>query len=183
MSAQSREGRGEEHDSAKDKGSLSPLFRSRALLSLILSFTISGCLSREENFTQGRLRATCESATPICSGRATCTVSPKRYLEGTFPGAERAILYLQHPRSQVTVRMLLAEQVYPGTELLVRVHELGCASAEEEQLVDVDIFRRAGDDRILTFTFDVDGRGDHLIEFFSDMSARYTVTVDVEKRE
>ena len=183
MSDQAREERGEGRGFAEEGGALTQICWSRALFLLSLSLTISGCLSREENFTQGRLRAACESATPICSGRATCTLSPKRYLEGTFPGAERAILYLQHPRSQVTVRMLLAEQVYPGTELLVRVHELGCASAEEEQLVDVDIFRRAGDDRILNFTFDVDGRGDHLIEFFSDMSARYTVTVDVEKRK
>ncbi|MEE2644573.1 MAG: hypothetical protein VYD19_06530 [Myxococcota bacterium] len=157
----------------------------RRTLSWSLSTIIvlaSGCLSREENFTQGRLKATCTETTPICSGRATCTLSPTRYLEGVFPGAEKAVLYIQHPRSRVKMRVLLSEQVYPGTEFLARIHDLGCADAEEVQLLEVDIFRRAGDDRVLDFSFDVDGRGDHLVELFSDMSARYTVTVDIERR-
>jgi len=40
----------------------------------------------------------------------------------------------------------------------------------------------AGDDRVLAFELDLPGRGDHLLEVFSDMSATYQMTTTVEAR-
>ncbi len=44
----------------------------------------------------------------------------------------------------------------------------------------MDVFARAGDDRTLEFTLPTGGRGDHLLEIFSDMSAEWLITAEVE---
>ena len=142
----------------------------------------TSCISTEESFTSGRLEHLCEASLPICNTRVTCIVDETSYLKGAFPGAERAMVYAPHPRTKVTIHFLIEDQIYPGTEMLVRAHEIGCVEIQEERLTDVDIFRRAGDDRILSFSFDLEGRGDHLIEWFADASAAYLLTIDLEKR-
>jgi hypothetical protein len=136
-------------------------------------------MTREENFTQGRLEALCETPTAVCQTRASCELSEERFVTGAFPGGQRAVVYAPHPRTTLTVRILLDDQRYPGTELFVRAHQLGCVDSLEERLVDIDLFQRAGEDRTLDFTFELRGQGDHLIEWFSDASATYTLVVDV----
>ena len=156
------------------------LFSSIALLTLC---AVSGCISREESFTAGRIEQLCEASLPICNTRVTCSAGEDTYLTGAFPGAERAMLYTPHPLTTVTLNFLIDEQIFPGTEMLVRAHQIGCVEIEEERLVDVDIFQRAGDDRILSFSFDLEGRGDHLVEWFSDATATYVMTVDYKQRK
>ena len=145
--------------------------------------SLSGCLSREENFTQGRLETLCEASLPICKTRVTCTLDEQHYLTGVFPGAQRAVVYTPHPRTTITTRILLDDQIYPGTEFFIRAYQVGCVGVEEERLADVDVFQRAGDDRVLEFTFILEGRGDHLIEWFSDATASYAVAIDLSLRK
>jgi hypothetical protein len=145
--------------------------------------SFSSCVSREESFTAGRIERLCEASLPICNTRVTCSADEDTYLTGAFPGAERAMVYAPHPLTTVTLSFLIDKQIFPGTEMLVRAHQIGCVEIEEKRLVDVDIFQRAGDDRILSFSFDLEGRGDHLIEWFSDATATYVFTVDYKQRE
>jgi|GEM_PF-860864 len=160
--------------------------RARLLLSALLAALpiapLQGCLSRADELTAGRLEARCDASIPVCATRASCALSGETFARGRFPGAQRAVVYAPHPRSTLTARLLLDEQVYPGTELLVRAYQVGCVDVLEERLVDVDIFRRAGEDRVLDFTFTLEGRGDHLIEWYSDAAASYTLTVNVAFR-
>ena len=44
----------------------------------------------------------------------------------------------------------------------------------------VVLFDLAGDDGIIEAHLDVEGRGDHLVEFFSDMTARFLLVIDQE---
>ena len=150
-----------------------------AALSALSGSALSGCLSRAEEFTAGRLEARCDASIPVCATRASCALGDDSFARGRFPGAQRAVVYTPHPRSALTARLLLDEQVYPGTELLVRVYQVGCVDVLEERLVDIDIFARAGEDRVLDFTFELEGRGDHLIEWYSDAAASYTLNVSV----
>ena len=151
--------------------------------SVLISTLCMSCVSREDTFTEGRLERLCEASLPICQTRATCTLDEESYLTGVFPGAEKAMIYTPHPLTTVTVRFLLDEQAYPGTEMIVRAHQIGCVELEETRLVDVNIFTRAGDDRILEFSFELEGRGDHLVEWFADATATYSVTVDFKQRD
>jgi hypothetical protein len=156
------------------------LKRPSLLPSLLTSLLLlSGCLSRDEEFTAGRLEARCEASIPVCATRAACALNNTTFASGRFPGAQRAIVYTPHPRTTLTARLLLDDQEYPGTELLVRAYQVGCVDVFEERLADIDIFQRAGDDRALDFTFELEGRGDHLIEWYSDAAASYTLTVSV----
>ena len=170
------------------RGERGPLFSSntRPLRSIgdacllgVLICALSSCLSRQDNFTQGRLEELCEASLPICKTRVTCTLDEPSFVTGTFPGAQSAVIYTPHPRSILTVRLLLDDQIYPGTELLVRAYQVGCADIEEERLLDVDLFTRAGDDRVIEFTFTLNHRGDHLIEWFSDATATYAVNANL----
>lgn len=143
-------------------------------------FILFGCLSQEEEFTEGRLETLCDGALPVCSLRAGCLLDSENFTRGRFPGSREVIVHAPVVESQLRVRLLFTEQVYPGTELLVQVHGPGCSTLEQVSLVDVDIFRRAGQDRILDFTLPLHEKGDHLLEVFSDMSAAWLLQVDVD---
>ena len=155
-----------------------PLIHQKALLLMVVASTVLGCYSRADEFTQGRLHSVCSASIPVCQTRATCVVDDQSYIKGVFPGAERAIIYAPHPRTQVHVRILLDELQSPGTEFMIRAFQIGCIEKKEERIKDTNIFIRAGGDRVLDFTFDLEGRGDHLIEWFSDATAKYVLNVD-----
>jgi hypothetical protein len=145
-----------------------------------VALSAAGCVEADETFTQGRLRATCNSAIPVCDTRAACVLGDDEYLEGSFPGGEEFIVRTESGDRRLVVRFLLREMISPGTEMLVRAHQSGCAEFDERRLRDVDLFERAGDDRILQFELDLQGRGDHLVEIFSDMAADFSMTTTVE---
>lgn len=140
------------------------------------------CQSRQEAFTQGRLETLCEASLPICKTRATCTLDDSSYISGIFPGSQSAVIYTPHPKTNIKVLLLLDKQIYPGTELMVRVYQIGCVEVKEEKWVDVDLFEQAGDDQIIELDFEVEGRGDHLLEIFSDATASYALGVKMSLR-
>lgn len=145
-------------------------------------FLVGGCVDHDENFTRGRIQTTCDGSIPVCDRRADCVVGDDVYLEGTFPGGRDTIVRTESDGNRLIVRFLLRKMVAPGTELLVRAHGSGCGEISEAHPKDVDLFERAGDDRILEFQLDLAGRGDHLLEVFSDMGADYTMTTTVEEK-
>ncbi len=140
---------------------------------------LAGCVDAEQAFTDGRLEDPCAASVPVCQTRAACVLAPDEYVRGTFPGAQRLIVRTDVDQAKVRVRLLFTEQVYPGTELQLDLWTPGCGDRDRARLVDVDLFDRAGADGVLTFTLDAPGRGDHLLDVYSDLSARWTLTVDV----
>ena len=58
----------------------------------------------------------------------------------------------------------------------MRASDTGCAGFDEELLRDVDFFDLAGDSQTLEYELEVSGRGEHLIEVFSDMSSGFLLT-------
>jgi hypothetical protein len=153
----------------------------RLLFALLLVGSLGGCVDQDTVFTRGRIQATCNAAIPVCDGRAACVIGNDDYVEGTFPGGQKTIVRTETADNRLVVRFLLDEMVSPGTEMLVRAHQPGCNAFEQQHPTDVDLFERAGDDRILQFTLDLPGQGDHLLEVFSDMGADYRMTTTVEK--
>ena len=102
------------------------------------------------------------------------------FVRGAFPGAQRLIIATDNDGGTLVVRLLLSEMLYPGTELLIQAHTPGCGAVETEHFVDRDLFRLAGDDRVIEVELPLGEAGDHLVELFSDMSARYVLAGDIE---
>ncbi len=139
-----------------------------------------GCVTAEEAFVGPRLQDLCNASIPVCSVQASCVLGEGRFLRTTFPGGERLIVRTEEPEQTLVLRMFLSDERFPGTELVVQAYSPTCAGYDEDHLRDVDIFRVAGDDRVLEFHLRLPEKGDHLVEVFSDMTATYLLTVDIE---
>ena len=150
-------------------------------LAPMLLVLLSGCLSAEEIFTGDRLENLCVDALPVCGQRAGCVLEESQFIEGTFPGGQRLIVRTPTERSEIVVRIFLSDPVDPGTELQVRAGDVGCTGFDEIQRRDVDLFERAGSSRTLTEVLEVEGRGDHLVEVFSDMASDFLLRVGVRE--
>lgn len=140
----------------------------------------AGCISAEETFVGARLEDLCADLTPICSVQASCVLAQDRYMRSSFPGGLRVIVETMEPDRKLVVRMLLTEMIFPGTELLVQAWSPKCKAFDDVHLLDIDLFELAGDTRILQIELEAPDAGEHLVELFSDMSASYLLTVDVE---
>ncbi|MEL6182080.1 MAG: hypothetical protein AAFS10_24175 [Myxococcota bacterium] len=142
----------------------------------------AGCIDDESIFTEGRIENLCNSNIPACNSQASCVLGGGDFYRGIFPGGVRALVRTEDEQTRLVVRFLLTEPIFPGTELLVQINTPDCSDLNEEHPRDIDLFQLAGDDRTLEFQLDMEGRGDHLLEIFSDMSAAYLMTVEVEQR-
>jgi len=171
--------------SARRADPMTRLLRSVLRWSLLAGcgLLVGSCVDQEDTFTQGRIETTCGNAIPVCDTRAACVVGDDSFVTGAFPGGLKTIVRTDDEDNRLLVRFLLDDLTSPGTELLVRASEPGCGAFDERQLQDVDLFDRAGNDRILAFELELDGAGDHLLEIFSDMAADYTMTVTVESND
>lgn len=142
---------------------------------------LSGCVDDESIFTEGRIEDLCNGNIPACNTQASCVLDSGDFYRGVFPGGLRALVRTEETQAKLVVRFLLTEPIFPGTELLVQVSTPDCGDVDEEHPRDIDLFALAGDDRILEFELETTGRGDHLLEVFSDMSAAYLMTVEVSE--
>ncbi len=154
------------------------LLTSFSVLALMLG--AGACQDFEQTFTEGRLEHLCDETIPVCAVQAGCVIDDERYVESHFPGGQRLVVRSPYDDLTLVVRILLIEYVYPGTELFIQVYSPTCADFERERLVDVDLFELAGGDRTLQIELPLPERGDHLLELYSDMAARYALTVDME---
>lgn len=141
---------------------------------------MGGCVSSEEAFVGARLQRLCTQAIPVCDVQASCVLDPRSYIEKRFPGGIRLVVRSDADASTLTLRMQLASQEAPGTELVVESWQADCNDVTSMRMADIDLFAAAGDDRIFEWELPLAGRGDHLVELRSDMTADYLITVDVE---
>ncbi|MEM6961698.1 MAG: hypothetical protein AAF550_08150 [Myxococcota bacterium] len=135
-----------------------------------------GCASGEDLFTGSRLENLCNEALPICNSRAGCLLREDEYIRGQFPGGQQYIFNTPTDSSRIRIRLHLVDQVFAGTELLFRASDVGCNGFDQELKQDVDLFRLAGDSQTITEVLEVEGRGEHLIEVFSDMTSGFLIT-------
>jgi len=142
---------------------------------------LAGCMSAEDSFTSGRIENLCSGAIPICGDVAGCVLNTDQYLNGEFPGDQVVVVRSEIDRARLVARFLLSQEMYPGMLLSVRACSIGCAQCDEKVIKDKNLFDEAGDDGILEYHLTIEGRGDHKVEFFSDMAAAYYFTVELEE--
>ncbi len=143
-------------------------------------FALTGCVNDDRVFTQGRIEDLCNESIPVCNRKATCLMGNDEFFSGQFPSGQYLLVRTEFEDMKLIARFLLDEMTFPGTEMLVKIYTPDCSDFEEDHPQNVDLFDLAGDDRIIEFELDAAGRGDHLVEIFSDMSASYKMTLEVE---
>lgn len=151
-----------------------------ALLLLTSAFLALSCQTGAEAFVDDRLLSICDEAYQICNLPAGCVLDRNHYIEGAFPGSRRFVVVTESRDVKIVVRIFFETQVAPGTQLLVRAYEPNCSvdtTKAEVILENVDIFKKAGDDRMLDFELAVADVGEHLIEVNSDAGAEYLIVV------
>lgn len=153
----------------------------RRLLVVFGLLACAGCGDAESIFTEGRIEKRCNDTVPVCNTKASCVLLEDQYLRDEFPGGKVFTLRTEEEQTRVVARFLLLEPRYPGTELLVRVHSASCGTFAEGTTKDRDLFEYAGGDSIIEYELDVEGRGDHLVEIFSDMSSDFLFRFDIDE--
>lgn len=145
-----------------------------ALALALLSF---GCADAETVFIGARLENLCVQRVPACID-ARCAVTPDQYIRSAFPGGETIIVRSDTEDPEIRVRTMLLDARYPGTEFFVRAYDLGCRDSTERVFRDRDLFLLAGDDGVIEVQIPVSGRGDHVVEIYSDMASNYLLTAE-----
>ena len=158
----------------------------RALAATIAAIALLGlgsCQSAEEAFVEGKMLSLCDEAYWICNVPAGCVLEGDEYVEGVFPGIRRVVVVTEKENLNVEVRLFFSTMEAPGTELLVQLYEPDCTvdtDLGQKDLVDVDLFEEAGDDRILAFDLRAQQIGEHLLELYSDSSVEYLMIAEVK---
>jgi len=153
------------------------------LAGAIFAVTLCSCKSPEDAFIGDRLLSLCDEAYWICDVPAGCVLEEDEYVEGVFPGVRRVVVVTETEDVDVQVRLFFRTMEAPGTELLVQLYEPDCTvnpDLGQAHLVDVDLFDKAGDDRIIAFDLTALQIGEHLLEIYSDSSVEYLLIADVK---
>lgn len=158
--------------------------RGLALLSgAVAVLCLTSCKSPEDAFVGDRLLSLCDEAYWICDVPAGCVLEEDEYVEGVFPGVRRVVVVTEQEDVDLQVRLFFRKMEAPGTELLLQLYEPDCTvnpDLGQAHLVDVDLFKEAGDDRTLAFDLTALQIGEHLLEIYSDSSVEYLLLVDVK---
>ncbi len=148
---------------------------------VILVSSLASCETAEEAFIGRRILAMCDDAYYICNRPTGCVLDNEHYVEGIFPGERRVVIATEESDVDLRVRLFLKTMQSPGTELWIQLYEPDCSVDTHfgrEQLVDVDLFKEAGDDRMLIFELKAAEEGEHLLEIYSDASTEYLLIVE-----
>jgi hypothetical protein len=146
-----------------------------AVVSLVLG---AGCGGGRADFIGSRAKDVCDAEWPVCSKVAGCILGEESYAEGRLPGKGQFIVQLPEA-STVRVHFFLEDVLAAGEETVVTFHEEGCR-ARIRQAVNgrtaLDSAEKLGE---FSREADLTGVGDHLVEFESDLQARYVLKVEV----
>ncbi|MFL5343796.1 MAG: hypothetical protein ACJ8AT_03345 [Hyalangium sp.] len=139
----------------------------------------AGCGGGRSDFIGARAKDTCDAQWPVCSNVAGCILGQESYVEGRLPGQGQFIVQLPEA-STVRVHFYLEEAVAAGEETVVTFYEEGCRQRIRQSVngrTALDSAEKLGE---FTREADLTGVGDHLVEFESDMQARYVLKVEVQ---
>jgi hypothetical protein len=156
------------------------VFQRKAQVAAGLFFAafLGACGGSREDFIGPRVKDTCDAAWPVCSRVAGCILGTESYAEGRFPGRGQFIVQVPEAAT-VTVRFYLEDVTSAGEETVVLFHEEGCRARTREAADGRAVLESMEKFGEFSREADLTGVGDHLIEFESDMQARYIVKVDV----
>ena len=139
-----------------------------------------GCAqSASDAFAGDRSLDLCTDVFPACDGTVGCVLGEDEYVEGGFPSTRRFLVDTEGA-ADITVSILFVSRGSAGADTRILWYEPNCADRDEWASAGIDVFRDAGEDRVLSRTGRVTQFGEHLVEIRSDAFADYLVKVDLE---
>lgn len=156
------------------------VFRRRPqAVAFIVWAWVLGCGGSRSDFIGSRAKDVCDAQWPVCSRVAGCILGEESYTEGRFPGRRQIIVQLPEA-STVRLRFFLEDVVAAGQETVVTFHEEGCRERIRQVVSGRTALESA--ERLGEFSREAElsGVGDHMVEFESDLQARYVLKVEVE---
>jgi hypothetical protein len=142
---------------------------------------VLGCGGGRSDFIGGRVKDACDASWPVCSEVAGCILGDESYAEGRFPGEGRFIVQVPEA-STVRVSLYLEDVLAAGEETVVTVHEEGCRARTRQAVAGRTVAESMEKFGEFVREVEVTGVGDHLVEFSSDMQARYVLKVEVTSK-
>jgi hypothetical protein len=153
---------------------------SRSPLAVVIAvLALAGCGGGRGDYVGSRAKDVCDAEWPVCSRVAGCILGQESYTEGRLPGKGQFIVQLKEA-STVRVRFFLEDVVAAGEETVITFHEEGCRARIRESVTGRTALDSAEKFGEFSREVELTGVGDHLVEFESDMQARYVLKVEVE---
>jgi hypothetical protein len=138
-----------------------------------------GCGVSEGDFIAGADADPCIANVPVCQTTAGCAMGETTYIEGDFPGV-RNFIVTTPADTTITVKIFFKTRIHPGEDLEIRWYEPGCSNYHRYESGNIDLFSKAGSDRVFSQSRQVREAGDHLIDIYSDATAHYFVRVELD---
>ncbi len=148
-------------------------------LSLLLSGT-NACGISEGDFIRGAEHDPCMDGVPVCNTTAGCIINEAIYIEGDFPRDLVKFIVTTPADTGIEVKIFFKSMKHPGGDTEIRWYEPGCADYYVYESMGVDIFEKAGSDRVFRQERKVRMAGDHLIEIYSDATTHYFIRVELD---
>nr|WP_274622037.1 hypothetical protein [Myxococcus fulvus] len=152
--------------------------KAQGVGAFLLTLLAVGCGDTRDDFIGPRVKDVCDESWPVCGRVAGCILGEEGYSEGRFPGRSQFIVQVPEA-SHLKVSFYLDEVTAAGEETVVIFHEEGCRARIRTAADGRAVLDSMEKFSVFTREAELTGVGDHLIEFESDMQARYAVKVDV----
>lgn len=136
------------------------------------------CGDRRSDFVGSRSLDGCDESWPICDKVAGCILGPESFRQGRLPGDGRFIVRISEP-SIVRVSFFLEEVSAAGEQTVITWYEDGCRARIREEIGGRTFVGEAERFNGISREAQLNGVGDHLVEFESDAQARFLLKVDV----
>ncbi|HOX45719.1 MAG TPA: hypothetical protein PK668_19115 [Myxococcota bacterium] len=137
---------------------------------------LSGCGVSEGDFIAGADPDPCQGNVPVCATSAGCVLAETKYMEGDFPGLASFVVTTPADTT-IEVRLFFKTRVHPGEDTEFVWYEPGCGDSYVWESGGIDMFSKAGADRVFSHSHMVRRAGDHLIEVYSDATTHYFLRV------
>lgn len=152
--------------------------RTLRVLSIMGLLSLLSCGVQEGDFIIGADYSPCQANIPVCQTTAGCNMNESTYIEGEFPG-RRTFVVTAPVDTDIVVKIFFKTREHPGEDTEIRWYEPGCADYYAYESDGIDIFSKAGSDRVFSKTKRMRSGGDHLIEIYSDATTNYFVRVEL----
>jgi hypothetical protein len=139
---------------------------------------LSGCGVSEGDFIAGADPDPCQGNVPVCATSAGCVLAETKYMEGDFPGLANFVVTTPADTS-IEVKLFFKTRVHPGDDTEFIWYEPGCGDNYVWESGGIDMFAKAGADRVFSQAHEVRRAGDHLIEIYSDATTHYFLRVEL----
>ena len=140
---------------------------------------VAGCADIKQQFLGSRVEDKCDTTWPVCDTIAGCLLGDSSYISGRLPDKNARVGVQLFEPSTVTVWFFLENIAGSGDETAISFYEDRCRSRVRQTISGRAFIGEMEQNGYVKRSQDLQGEGDHLIEFESDARASYLLKIDV----